>query len=146
MSYGTLRGALWHLVAAQMGWLGICAGYDTWSKVPVRDSLSVGGLREIYDASHGMLREFVESLSEEAVLRPVELPVDENFRRSVGPDLLRWVEERGGRPERPLWQSMLHVVNHGTQHRAEVGMLLASWGRSPGDLDYGTFEENRAIR
>jgi uncharacterized damage-inducible protein DinB len=37
------------------------------------------------------------------------------------------------------------VVNHATQHRAEIGMYLHSLGRSPDDMDYGTFEENRAI-
>jgi uncharacterized damage-inducible protein DinB len=45
-----------------------------------------------------------------------------------------------------MWQSVLHVVNHSTQHRAEIGMYLASLGRSPDDMDYGTFEEFRAIR
>ncbi len=37
--------------------------------------------------------------------------------------------------DRPLWQYMLHVANHGTQHRSEAAMLLTSYGQSPGDLD-----------
>ena len=146
VAFGNLRGALWHSLGAQMGWLRICAGFDTWARATVRDSTSVEGLRELFDPSHAMWREFIESLSEEDVQRPSELPIDDNFRKSVGAELLRWAEEHGHRPRRPLWQSMLHVVNHGTQHRGEIGMYLASLGRSPGDLDYGTFEENRAIK
>ncbi len=146
VAFGNLRAALWHLVGAQMGWLRICAGFDTWSRVSLRSNTSLDGIRDIFEASHKMWREFTESLSEEDVQQPADLPIDDNFRNSVGPELLRWSEEHGHRPRRPVWQSMLHVVNHGTQHRGEIGMYLASLGRSPGDLDYGTFEENRSVR
>lgn len=35
----------------------------------------------------------------------------------------------------PLWQQMVHQVNHATQHRSEVAVLLTGFGHSPGLLD-----------
>jgi uncharacterized damage-inducible protein DinB len=39
---------------------------------------------------------------------------------------------------------MVHVLNHGTQHRSEAAVLLTELGRSPGDLDLVDFLEERA--
>jgi uncharacterized damage-inducible protein DinB len=41
--------------------------------------------------------------------------------------------------ERVLWHCLLHVVNHGTQHRSEAAVLLTSYGQSPGELDFTLF-------
>ena len=36
----------------------------------------------------------------------------------------------------PLWQALMHQVNHATQHRSEVALLLTEAGHSPSDLDF----------
>lgn len=44
----------------------------------------------------------------------------------------------------PVWQMLVHVVNHGTQHRAEAAALLTTDGRSPGEVDLIYFAEEQA--
>lgn len=44
----------------------------------------------------------------------------------------------------PVWQMLVHVMNHGTQHRAEVALLLTGMGRSPGELDMINYAEELA--
>ncbi len=43
----------------------------------------------------------------------------------------------------PVWQMLVHVVNHGTQHRAEAAVLLTAEGRSPGELDLINYAEEQ---
>ena len=54
------------------------------------------------------------------------------------PDLARvvsYVNFQGERWAYPLWQQLLHQVNHATQHRSEAALLLTRLGYSPGWLD-----------
>lgn len=42
-----------------------------------------------------------------------------------------------------LWHILAHVVNHGTQHRSEVAVLLKDYGTSPGEIDIIMFIKER---
>lgn len=45
----------------------------------------------------------------------------------------------------PVWQLMVHVVNHGTQHRSEAASILTNAGASPGDLDLVDYASLRNV-
>ena len=49
--------------------------------------------------------------------------------------VLEYTNMQGERWAYPLWQQMLHQVNHATQHRSEAAMILTRLGSSPGWLD-----------
>ena len=52
-----------------------------------------------------------------------------------------WDFRNGRTSGMPLWGMMLHVMNHGTQHRSEVAAMLTGFGHSPGNLDLLFFLE-----
>ena len=48
---------------------------------------------------------------------------------------LHYVNSRDEPMAYPLWQQVIHQVNHGTQHRSEVAAILTAYGHSPGWMD-----------
>jgi uncharacterized damage-inducible protein DinB len=71
---------------------------------------------------------------EEAMLAYLEGLSDEDLNKSV-----EYQDTRGNTYRLQLWQILLHVVNHGTQHRSEVALYLTNYDRSPGDMDFSLF-------
>jgi uncharacterized damage-inducible protein DinB len=115
--FGSLAGNLRHTMLAQRIWLARWRGetprYDEEVTVPWRDA---------YAETHAAVRAYVGALSDTDAER-----------------LVRYTDLRGNAREIPLAHAITHLVNHGTAHRAETGLLLERLGRSPGDLDYSLF-------
>ncbi len=116
--FGSLASNLWHLLIVQRLWLA------RWKADPLPPVDRPANLswRADFAASHAALGEYVAGLA------------DADLRR-----LVKYTPRSGVSREQPLDQLIIHLVNHGTAHRAETGLLLERLGRSPGDLDYTIF-------
>jgi uncharacterized damage-inducible protein DinB len=49
--------------------------------------------------------------------------------------LVEYSDLRGNPSAEPVWQLVLHVVNHSTHHRGQVSGFLRALGKSPPQLD-----------
>jgi uncharacterized damage-inducible protein DinB len=89
---------------------------------------TLGTIRERWHEEKLAMRSYLAGRTDADLTRPLAVV---NTRGVVQPPL-------------PLGQMMLHLVNHGTQHRSEAAAMLTALGRSPGDLDLILFLRERA--
>lgn len=121
-SYGGLRGTLVHTLFAEWIWRQRWEGHSPTKGFTSDDFPTLNSLRSRWDTEEKALMAFVESMSES--------DLDSTIRYS----------RMGGEPrENTLWHLMVHLVNHGTQHRSEAAAMLTDFGHSPGDIDLIVF-------
>ena len=53
--------------------------------------------------------------------------------------VMEYLDLQGRRWAQPLWQIVLHVVNHATHHRGQISGFLRALGKIPPPLDYIAF-------
>ncbi len=123
-SFDSVQGNLRHAAGAQIVWLGRWTGERSEALALMGGDPSLDDIRRSYEISHDELRRFVGALGEEDLERTV------HYRDS-----------QGNKREGVLWKMMIHVVNHGTHHRAETAMAITALGQPPRQLDYFEYFE-----
>lgn len=123
-SHGGLRGTLVHALAAEYLWRLRCQERTSPPGLQLKEEefSDLAALRSRWQDEERSMRAYLASLEEAALGQP-----------------LRYRFFDGTEYEHALWQVLLHVVNHGTQHRSEAAVMLTDLGCSPGNLDLSVY-------
>ena len=127
VSHGSLRDTLAHTLAAAMTWRRRCQGISPTSLPTGADFPTLARLQQSWQEEETTMRGYLATLADD------DLDATIHYRTT-----------KGAPQQNTLWHILSHVVNHGTQHRAEAAMMLSSLGHSPGDLDLILFLRQRS--
>lgn len=103
-SHGSIRNLMVHLISVDRRWLVGLKNLDDVGHLNQEDFRTRANAREAFENVANDLSEYVSTLTEEALNKPTD------------------------KVEQPQWQILLHLVNHGTDHRATVLQRLNEIG------------------
>jgi len=127
-SFPSIRGTLLHIIGAEWVWL------SRWNGV------SPGALPEWSDlASHDAIRQRFDEIAAQRTV----------YLERLGPvalnEVIHYRNLKGDPLSGPLWQLLLHVVNHSTYHRGQVVTMLRQIGNSAPSTDLVQFYRERSV-
>ena len=118
LSMASVAGSLAHALSAETVWLARCRGESPSRLLGEADFPTIAVLQERWALQEEAMSGWLASLGE------AELWGKVSYRTT------------GGEEQRQVLAYLLaHVVNHGTQFRAEAAVGLTRLGHSPGDID-----------
>jgi uncharacterized damage-inducible protein DinB len=126
-SFSSARDTLAHICGAEWIWLERFRGHSPSALPSAEQFRDLPSLREHWLQQEQALLAFVGGLAQSDLDRELE-----------------YKTLKFGTYRNPLWQSMLHVVNHGTYHRGQVTTMLRQLGAEPLLMDLMHFYRERA--
>jgi uncharacterized damage-inducible protein DinB len=130
LSHGSLRGALVHILGAEIVWRLRCQAGVSISALPAEDEFPIlAALQQRWTEEEQLMRAYLSSLSDEALNRTI-----------------KYNTTQGAPQENLLWQLLVHVVNHGTQFRSEAAVAETDYNQSPGNLDFIYYLRQKAAQ
>lgn len=123
-SYPSVRDALVHIMSGQWIWLSRWKGSSPSAMLEATDFPKLQSIQTRWETIEVETQQFIDQLNP---FQPGEI--------------VSYVNTRGEKWAYPLWQQMIHQVNHATQHRSEVALMLTLFNCSPGDLDYLVYQD-----
>jgi uncharacterized damage-inducible protein DinB len=126
-SFSSVRDTLAHIYGAEWIWLERFQGRSPSSLPDTTQFPDVASLQERWNEHETRLLSFVKGLTLADLDRMME-----------------YKTLKFGVYRNPLWQSMQHLVNHGTYHRGQVTTLLRQLGAQPILTDLMHFYRERA--
>lgn len=117
-SFSSMRDTLVHTLSGQVIWLSRWQGHANPPWYNPNDYPDLAALRRHWSEIDAKTHAFIDGLDEAALNHVL------HYRNSQDEPVAY-----------PLWQVMLHEVNHSTQHRSEVAALLTEYGHSPDAMD-----------
>jgi uncharacterized damage-inducible protein DinB len=128
VSFGSLLGTLVHTLSSERRWLARFAGIADPAPLKLEDFPDLLTWIVAWEESAANVEAFLASISDEQLAVP-----------------LTWTTGQGEQITRPLWETVLHLVNHGTYHRGQVVSLLRQMGYPPPSTDLIAFFHERAV-
>jgi uncharacterized damage-inducible protein DinB len=117
-SYGSIRNALVHVLSAEWGWLDRCGGHARGPKLDPDDYSTVESVVDTWQRVEGYVREFLASLQDDDLARPIEFAIGAGPTHTI-----------------PMGDLLQHSIVHAVHHRGQVALILRELGYTPGNFD-----------
>lgn len=127
VSFGSLLGTMVHSVGVQRLWLSRLSGNPLDRAPSLDDYPDLQAWIHGWEETASGLEAFLAALTDEQLASP-----------------LTWTNLRGETFTQPLWQAVLHLVNHTTYHRGQVVSLLRQMGHAAPSTDLVYYFTERA--
>lgn len=118
-SFDTIHTTLAHILGAQITWLSRWRGVSPTRMITGDDFVDLAAIQARWATYQQESAAFIAALSADQLAAP-----------------LAYTNTSGQAFAYPLWQQMVHVVNHGTHHRAELADMLTRTGQTVPPTDF----------